>query len=165
ASDLLENFGGHAHAAGLLVREENLPALRRRLNEHAAATACLAAPEPCLHADLELGAESISLELCDELAALEPFGAGWPDPVFVTRDLRVVGDPRVMKERHLKFNVNTPAGRVYEAVWWGGVERAAATPRPGRRIELAYAVEANTWNGHRRLQLSVKDMKEVTGDE
>ncbi|HEV3471349.1 MAG TPA: single-stranded-DNA-specific exonuclease RecJ [Pyrinomonadaceae bacterium] len=162
AADLLESFGGHAHAAGLVVREENLPALRRRLNEHAARAACLAAPEPCLHADLELEPEAISLELCDELSALEPFGAGWPDPVFVTRDLRVVGEPRVMKERHLKFNVNTPAGRVHEAVWWGGVERATATPRPGRRIELAYAVEANTWNGHRRLQLSVKDLKEVS---
>jgi single-stranded-DNA-specific exonuclease len=164
-ADLLENFGGHAHAAGLLVREEKLPALRRRLNEHAAASPCLAAPEPCLHADLELDPEEISLGLCDELAALEPFGAGWPEPVFVTRDLRVVAEPRVMKERHLKFNVNTAGGRVYEAVWWGGVEKLTATPRPGRRIELAYTVEANTWNGHRRLQLSVKDLKEVMSDE
>ncbi|HWS54775.1 MAG TPA: single-stranded-DNA-specific exonuclease RecJ, partial [Pyrinomonadaceae bacterium] len=160
AADLLETFGGHAHAAGLLVREENLPALRRRLNEHAAGAACAAAPDPCLHADMELDAESVSLELCDELGALEPFGAGWPEPVFVTRNLRVVGDPRVMKERHLKFNVNTPGGRVYEAVWWGGVEKSTATPRPGRRIELAYAVEANRWNGQRRLQLSVRDLKE-----
>jgi single-stranded-DNA-specific exonuclease len=162
ASDLLENFGGHAHAAGLLVREENLPALRQRLNEHAASVACVAAPEPCLHADLELHADDISLGLCEQLSALEPFGQGWPEPVFVTRNLRVVGEPRVMKERHYKFNVNTETGRVYEAVWWGGVEKSTATPRPGSRIELAYTVEANNWNGHTRLQLSVKDLKEVS---
>ena len=164
SADLLETFGGHAHAAGLLVREENLPALRQRLNEHAARDACLAPPEPCLHADLELGAESISLELCEELGALEPFGAGWPEPVFVTRDLRVVGEPRVIKDRHLKFNVNTAAGRVHEAIWWGGVEKSTATPRPGGRIELAYTVEVNTWSGHRRLQLSVKDLKAVNSE-
>jgi len=165
ASDLLETFGGHAHAAGLVVREEKLPLLRRRLNEHAAQAPCLAPPEPCLHADLELAAEHISLELCDELSALEPFGQGWPEPVFVTRDLRVVGEPRVMKERHYKFNVNTASGRVHEAVWWGGVEKCTATPRPGQRIELAYTVEANNWNGRRRLQLSVKDLKEVISDK
>jgi single-stranded-DNA-specific exonuclease len=164
-ADLLETFGGHAHAAGLLVREENLPALRRRLNEHAASVPCLAAPEPCLHADLEIDPEDISLGLCDELAALEPFGAGWPEPVFVTGDLRVVAEPRVLKERHLKFNVNTAGGRVHEAVWWGGVEKCTATPRPGQRIELAYTVEANTWNGNRRLQLSVKDLKESLGSK
>jgi single-stranded-DNA-specific exonuclease len=159
ASDLLEAFGGHAHAAGLLVREEKLPLLRERLNAHAAGVACLAAPEPCLHADLELAPERISLGLCEELRALEPFGQGWPEPVFVTRGLRVVSEPRVLKERHYKFNVNTEAGRVYEAVWWGGVEKSTATPRPGPRIELAYTVEANNWNGHTRLQLSVKDLK------
>ncbi|PYS76845.1 MAG: single-stranded-DNA-specific exonuclease RecJ [Acidobacteria bacterium] len=160
-ADLLEAFGGHAHAAGLAVRRENVAELRRRLNENAARLLCETDGVPCLEVDLELPPDALSLELCAELEALEPFGAGWPRPVFVTRGLRVVGEPRVVKERHLKFNVNTRDGRVHDCIWWGGTERTTATPRPGQSIELAYAVEANCWNGHTRLQLVVEDLKAV----
>jgi single-stranded-DNA-specific exonuclease len=158
-ADLLEAFGGHAHAAGLSVRRENVAELRRRLNEHASRVACAGDDgAPCLEYDLELPADALSLELCSELEALEPFGAGWPKPVFVTRDLRVVGEPRVLKERHLKFGV-LAGGRVHDCIWWGGAERETATPGPGAGIELAYSVEANCWNGNTRLQLVVEDLK------
>jgi single-stranded-DNA-specific exonuclease len=159
-ADLLEAFGGHAHAAGLSVRRENVAELRRRLNEHAARLPCAEGGGPCLEYDAELPAASLSLDLCAEFEALEPFGAGWPRPVFVTRDLRVVGQPRVLKERHLKFGVQAPGGRVHDAIWWGWAERETATPRPGASIELAYSVEANCWNGNTRLQLVVEDLKE-----
>ncbi len=158
-ADILEAFGGHAHAAGLGVRRENVAELRRRLNEHAARLTGGEPAEPVLEYDLELSGDALGLDLCAELEALEPFGAGWPRPVFVTRGLRVVGEPRVLKERHLKFGV-AAGGRVHDCIWWGGAERAAATPRPGARIELAYSVEANCWNGNTRLQLVVEDLKE-----
>jgi single-stranded-DNA-specific exonuclease len=165
SADALEQFGGHAHAAGLVVRREKVAELRRRLNEYAAALPCVgdatADAGPCLHADLELPSAAVSLGLCRELDALEPFGAGWPRPVFVTRGLTVQGEPRVMKERHLKFNVRDREGRTHEAVWWGGAEASSATPRHGLGIELAYSVEANEWNGAARLQLVVEDMKVV----
>ena len=160
-ADLLEGFGGHAHAAGLGIRRENVSELRRRLNEFAAGVVCEEQEGvACLEYDAELPAGVLDLELCNELEALEPHGAGWPRPVFVTRGLRVVGEPRVVKEKHLKFNVNTTEGRVHECIWWRAAERNAATPRPGECIELAYSMEANCWNGRTRLQLVVEDMKE-----
>ncbi|HVF28325.1 MAG TPA: single-stranded-DNA-specific exonuclease RecJ [Pyrinomonadaceae bacterium] len=159
-ADLFESFGGHAHAAGLSIRRENVGELRRRLNEHAAARLSIQDFVPAVLIDAELSAESLRLELFDDLCSLEPFGAGWPRPVFTTRDLRVVGEPRVVKERHLKLRVAGSDGRAHEAIWWGGVERAAATPTPGARIELAYTLEANTWRDETKLQLVVEDMKE-----
>jgi single-stranded-DNA-specific exonuclease len=159
-ADLLEGFGGHAHAAGLGIRREQVSELRRRLNEYAADVVCEDEKGvPCLEYDVELPPEALDLELCNELEALEPHGAGWPRPIFITRGLRVVGEPRVMKEKHLKFNVNTSEGRVHECIWWRAAERKAATPRPGECIELAYVMEANSWNGRTRLQLVVEDLK------
>ncbi len=159
-ADLLDGFGGHAHAAGLAVRRENVAELRRRLNEHA--TVMLREEDfiPIVNVDMELPADALSLELCDELGALEPFGAGWPNPIFSTRNLRVVAEPRVMKERHLKLHVAGADGRTHEAVWWGGAEKTTATPRAGDRIEMAYRLEANTWRDKCRLQLVVEDIKE-----
>ncbi len=159
-ADLLDGFGGHAHAAGLAVRRENVAELRRRLNEHAAVMLREEDFIPIVNVDMELPADALSLELCDELGALEPFGAGWPNPIFSTRNLRVVAEPRVMKERHLKLHVAGADGRTHEAVWWGGAEKTTATPRAGDRIEMAYRLEANTWRDKCRLQLVVEDIKE-----
>ena len=161
-ADLFDGFGGHAHAAGLAIRRENVPELRRRLSEHAAHAALSAGPAgiaPAVEVDAELSPESLSLELYGELSELEPYGAGWPRPVFLTRGLRVVGEPRVLKERHLKFGVAGDDGRVTGCIWWGGAESITATPRPGERIELAYTLESNTWREETHLQLCVEDMR------
>lgn len=158
-ADLFESFGGHAHAAGLSIRRENVAELRRRLNEHAAALLTPEELEPVLHIDAEIASADLSLELFADLGALEPYGAGWPRPVFVTRGLRVVGEPRVIKERHLKIIVAGGDGRVHEALWWSGVEECTATPRPGQSIELAYTLDTNTWRDETKLQLVIEDVK------
>lgn len=159
-ADLFESFGGHAHAAGLAIRRERVGELRRRLNEHAASHLIVEDFVPTVSIDTELTADELHLDLFDDLCALEPFGAGWPRPVFMTRGLRVVGAPRIIKERHLKFAVAGADGRALDAIWWGGVERAPATPAIGENIELAYTLDANTWRGETKLQLVVEDMKE-----
>jgi single-stranded-DNA-specific exonuclease len=158
-SDLLEQFGGHSHAAGLLIRRERIPELRRRLNEHAASRLSDEALVPALRVDAELPAESLTLRLAEELRQLEPFGAGNPRPTFMTRNLRLASEPRVMKERHLKMYVAGADNRRLEAVWWDGVGEIEQTITTGARIELAYTVEPNTWQGETRLQLCVKDMR------
>src|SRR3989454_7752111 len=83
--DLLDKFGGHSHAAGLAIRRERIPELRRRLNEHAAS--CLTEEDltPALNIDAEVSARALGFQLSQGLRALEPFGAGNPRPVFSTR--------------------------------------------------------------------------------
>ena len=106
--DLLEKFGGHSHAAGLSIRRGQIPEFRRRLNEHAAS--CLTEQDlvPTLNIDAEVQPRELSFQLSQELGALEPFGAGNPRPVFVTRGFRVMSEPQIIKEQHLKLRV---AGR------------------------------------------------------
>ena len=58
-ADLLEAFGGHAHAAGLAVRRENVAELRRRLNEHAARVLCEGDGAGVVEYDMELEAEAL----------------------------------------------------------------------------------------------------------
>src|SRR5437868_3500231 len=89
-ADLFTSFGGHAQAAGLVIQRERIEELRRRLHEHASEHLTEADCQPTLHVDAELPAAALTLELAHELERLEPFGAQWPAPVFVTRSLRVV---------------------------------------------------------------------------
>lgn len=158
--DLFERFGGHAQAAGLVVQRTNIPELRRRFAAHAAEMLGTLPAPPTLDIDFRLDAQDISLQLARDLRVLEPFGMTWSKPVFATSDLRVNGEPRVMKERHLKLRLTDREGKSFEAVWWGALDTgAAATPADGDRIELAYSLEQNFWQGRERLQLVVKDLK------
>nr|MBA3321326.1 single-stranded-DNA-specific exonuclease RecJ [Pyrinomonadaceae bacterium] len=158
-AELFDSFGGHAQAAGLVIRRQHIDELRRRLNEHASYLILDEDSQPTLYIDAELPVESLSLALCEDLQRLEPFGAQWPCPIFLTRDLRVVREPRVLKERHLKLFVAGADNKPFDALWWGGAERATATPRAGDRIELAHAVETNTWRDETRVQLIVQDIR------
>jgi len=157
--DLLDKFGGHSHAAGLSIRRECLPEFRRRLNEHAAS--CLTEDDltPAISIDAEVAATELSFGLSKELRMLEPFGAGNPRPVFVTRGLRVIGEPQVLKEQHLKLRVAGEDNRPFEAIWWRGLEEADVRPQANQRIDLAYEFEAHPWMGDIRLQLNVRDLK------
>ncbi|MGB7923027.1 MAG: single-stranded-DNA-specific exonuclease RecJ [Pyrinomonadaceae bacterium] len=159
-ADLFEQFGGHSHAAGLRIKRDRIPELRRRLNEHAASHLGDEDLVPALHIDAELPAESLTLSLAEELGALEPFGAGNPRPLFVTRGLRLVAEPRIIKEKHLKLRLaSAGGGRPLDAIWWDGLAEMERTLNTNTRIELAYTVEPNTWQGETRLQLCVKDMR------
>jgi single-stranded-DNA-specific exonuclease len=160
-ADLFVQFGGHSHAAGLTIKRECIEELRRRLNEHAATNLKHDDLVPVLRIDAELPADGVTLKLAEELRLLEPLGAGNPQPVFLTRELRLVAEPRVLKERHLKMRVACPDGRTIDAIWWGGAEELihGQTLRAGARIELAYTLELNTWQGETRLQMCVQDIR------
>jgi single-stranded-DNA-specific exonuclease len=159
--ELFEQFGGHAAAAGMKIRNESIDALRERLDQYAKLTLSDDQLIPELKIDAHVSSETLSLGMVEELKRLEPFGAGNPKPVFVTKDLTIDEEPFVMKEKHLKLKLTTSTRKRFEAVWWDGVERSKGrTLARGNRIELAYTPEANVWQGNTRLQLVVEDLRE-----
>jgi single-stranded-DNA-specific exonuclease len=159
-SELFEQFGGHAAAAGMKIKIENIPLLRERLNRYAIEAISEDELTPVLRIDAPVSSQTMNLSLVDELAAFEPFGAGNSKPVFATSGLTVRDEPFVMKDKHLKLKLYDGDRRLFEAVWWDGVERSKGrTPRAGQCIEIAYTPEANVWQGNRSLQLVVEDIR------
>src|SRR6266850_293094 len=156
-ADLFEKFGGHSHAAGITMKQDRIGELRRRLNEHAAS--CLTEEDlrPCVYIDAELPTEEAKFELIAELQALEPYGAGNARPVFLARNLCILGEPRLIGQRHLKLSVAGPKGRPLETIWWNGAERMSAV-RNG--VDMAYTIETSNWTGETFLQLSVQDIRQ-----
>ena len=158
--ELFEQFGGHAAAAGMKVKSERIEALREALNAYAETSLTDAHLQPELKIDARVSPQTLTLKLVNELAMLEPFGAGNPKPVFVTNGLVIREEPHVMKEKHLKLWLDAGSGQRFEAVWWDGVDRSKGrTLTPGSRIELAYTAEANVWQSNVRLQLVVEDIR------
>lgn len=159
-ADLFEQYGGHAAAAGMQIRPENIEELSERLNRHARENLAEESLIPLVTIDAPVSSATLTLELTEDLKKLEPFGQGNPKPVFSTPGLTLADDPWVMKDKHLKLKLMDREGRHFEAVWWDGVDRSKDVElAAGNAYELAHTPEPNTWRGTTRLQLNLKDIR------
>lgn len=152
--DLLVRYGGHAMAAGFTVRNENLPALQARLKAIAATELAQIELMPTLNVDAEASLSEMNLKLAEDLAQLAPFGYGNREPVFVSRNLGV-REARVVGTDHLKLTLND-GQIVMDAI---AFRQGSWLEQLPPRIDVAYQLEAQVWNGKPRLQLNIKDIK------
>ena len=158
-ADLFEKFGGHSHAAGITIKPERIDVLRKRLNEHAASCLSDEDLEHSVAIDMELTADQITFQMARELQSLEPYGAGNPPPVFMTKNLRCLSEPTVIKDRHLKMRLAGSNNRPTEAIWWNCIESGEPTPQVQGSIEVAYTIETTVWKDEFKLQLNVQDLR------
>ncbi|MCA1586695.1 MAG: DHHA1 domain-containing protein [Acidobacteria bacterium] len=155
---LLARFGGHKQAAGLQLDAARVRELRHAINAYAIERLGPEDLRPRLWLDGPLTFGHISSQVASELNALAPFGAGNPRPVFHTTPVEVVDGPRKLKERHLKMSFRQD-GRTFRAIAWNGAEREAALTALRARVELAYTLEENEFQGNRYLELRVEDFR------
>jgi len=161
-ADHLVQFGGHAAAAGLTVTAENLPALLAQLTADADQLLPATPPEPELEIDLVLLPADISLGTVTALGRLAPFGTGNEAPIFMARDCRVNRVRAIGRDgSHLKLEL-TSGGVSHDAVWWREGDRAAQIS-VGDRLDAAFSLESNTWNGRTRAQLRLEDLRSAAG--
>ena len=115
-------FGGHAMAAGLSMREEDIEALRGELNRN-----CRLCEEdfvPRVHIDVPMPLVYADEELAGELELLEPFGVGNPKPLFAQKELIFQAGVRMGANKSFaRFKVKTPEGAVKQLVYFGDLER------------------------------------------
>jgi single-stranded-DNA-specific exonuclease len=158
--ELFVRYGGHSAAAGFTIANERLPELEQRLLRYAEAR-LPDQPDPTLdiHAEAPLGA--LTWELHEQLAALEPFGQANPQPVLISRRVRVSGAwAKGAEGQHLKLRLDDGhGGPSFDAIAFRLGHLAAHFQRP-RSIDIAYTLEVNEWNGSKTLQLNVKDFRQ-----
>jgi len=150
----LLRYGGHSHAAGLSIAQEELERFALSFDEAAAGALDADALIPSTPYDLELCAEQIDLALPGELERLKPFGMGNPEPLFLLRGARISGS-RALKGGHLKLQLSC-GGRSFEAIGFGLAEKGAGLTR----VDLLCSPGINVWNGKSSLQLTVKDLRQ-----
>ncbi len=155
---LLEGFGGHELAAGLTIREENIPSFReamcRLVSQYSHGRPMVSAVD--VDAEIEHCALLSDREV-DALSLLEPFGAGNPKPVFLLRSVCVLSRGDVGGGRHLKLKVRRD-GVVLDAIFFSA-NTAACGVSPGDRLDLIFTPQINEYRGARAVQLQVCDLR------
>lgn len=154
-ADLLTRFGGHPMAAGFTVPNENLTALNERLVELARAALDVEVLAPSICVDVQVNLNELNWKVMEDLQGLAPFGKGNPSPTFLTRGVRLLECRRAGNE-HLRLKLHD--GRLtWPAVAFGlgGIDKLP----PDCRLDIIYRLTVDNWDGQRKLQLEIEDLR------
>jgi single-stranded-DNA-specific exonuclease len=159
--DLLENFGGHMYAAGLSLKEENIPAFTERFEQFVVENILPEQTYPQIEVDAILEFKDITPKFFRVLKQFGPFGPGNMKPVFVSKKVFDYGTSRLVgkEQEHLKLElVDSSSENVMNGIAFRMHEYndhlKALNP-----LDICYTLEENTFNGNTTIQLMIRDIK------
>jgi single-stranded-DNA-specific exonuclease len=160
SSEYLVEAGGHPMAAGFTVETVKIEEFKRRILEEAEKQITDDILEKSLKIDLKLPLGLINLGLWKEISKLAPFGLGNPEPVFaseaVVKDKRKVGSTG----KHLKMILGFDKAGFVEGIGFNLGEKAEEITL-GDKIEIAFSVTLNEWNGNKKIEVKIKDIRKI----
>lgn len=154
----LEGFGGHALAAGLQIREDNIADFQQAFEKQIGRTTAPESLVPVLQIDSELDFAAISDDLIDELEALMPFGTGNPEPLFLARNVKVV-NARMVGGNHRRMVLSQLSG--YQSVTIQAIH-FNVNDENARKFHfdwMVFKLQWNRWNGKKTAQIVVEDVE------
>lgn len=154
--DLIEKFGGHAMAAGLSIKQENLARFQQAFSEQVSA---VLRPEDLHNINETDGAvdeEYMTIEASEIFKYASPWGQLFPEPVF--DDVFKVMNWRIVGEKHLKLDLlKTESGACYSAIAFNKTDEDL--PAGDDDIRVVYRLDVNEFRGKRSLQLIVQHIE------
>lgn len=152
SDDIITKGGGHKLAAGVTLPTANIDAFRKRVNDFYTQLklknqAALLLPLADTHAELE----DLNEKLLSDLATLEPYGSGNPQPIVRLNNVLVMNLRRMGESnQHVKITVKNDSGRTIDALAFSAPQHFFV--EPGTRIDVWCSVELNEWNGNRTVE-------------
>lgn len=159
-ADFLSAFGGHAKAAGFSVDRDKIEPLRKKLIGLAEEKLGKEKLDSQIKIETEVSLEDLNFRLYQRIKRFEPFGMANPQPVLAVQQVKPVNVRTVGKEsQHLKFQVaSQTSGLTLDAIGFG-MGQLTGQLSAEEPISLAANLLLDEWNGQKKLQLRVKDLK------
>ena len=156
----LEQFGGHKYAAGMTLKEENYEAFKAAFEKEVRNTISSELLIPEIEIDAEINLSDISPKLIRVLNQFEPFGPENMTPVFMTKNIKDTGYPKLLgkEEEHLKLFVKQENSEGFGAIafFMGSKLNQISNQKP---FDAIYCIDENEFKGTVTVQLRIKDFK------
>ena len=153
ADDIVLRGGGHSAAAGVTLETAQIPAFRRRVNEFYDSLNLINQTsflQP--HADVEIkDFAEITEELVEQIARMEPFGNGNPEPILKITRVVVAGVRRMgANGQHVKIALRDAGEKTLQVLAFNAPE--SFFREPGDEIAAWFQPNINEWNGVRTVE-------------
>lgn len=157
-AELLEQYGGHTHAAGLTLQLDNVKPFADKFESVVQKNIVERSLTPEIEYDAEIPLRTITPKFFSVLKQFSPFGPGNMNPVFMSKNVWEVGDVMIVGNNHLKMSITQEeGGRIFKAIGFGLGEYYEKVAQ-GISFDMCYTIEENHYNGHVNLQLNIKDI-------
>ncbi|MBS0628129.1 MAG: single-stranded-DNA-specific exonuclease RecJ, partial [Verrucomicrobia bacterium] len=155
SSHLLEDFGGHNFAAGLSIKEENIPAFTESFI--AAANACLKDQDVLtkLSIDAKLHFKDLTFDFMESFSLLEPFGHENPPPIL-SCSAKQIWPPKIVGKTHLKLYLEEN-DRLLEGIGFGMSNRKSRLCKKNLTLDIAFTPHINNFLNKSSIQLQIRD--------
>lgn len=156
--DLLDKFGGHALAAGLALKTENIEAFSEKINKYGKDVMGDTNPVPEIRIDCRVSPSTLTIDKIKMLSSMEPFGQGNEEPIFSIDRAKILTSMQIGEEKnHLRLQIQK--GECVLSCIAFRMGEYIDELSPGSLIDVAFTPEINTYNGRRSVQLRVRDIK------
>jgi single-stranded-DNA-specific exonuclease len=154
---LLIEFGGHKHAAGVTLKEENIPALREAIDEiaHSKVSTEMLIPEIVVDAELQLN--ELSPRFFEVLKRFAPYGYANTKPMFYAKNVQSANGVKIVGGNHLKLRT-VQSNFVIDAIGFNLGHKLKHCTN-GKPFSICFNLEENTYNGSSSPQISIKDIR------
>lgn len=154
---LLIQYGGHCHAAGLEIDVKNIDELRILVNEIAKNELVKDELQPEIEVDMEIGFDELTPTFSKIISFFEPFGPGNPQPVFTTRNVKIVDDVRFTKTDAHIFKISDGiSDKAWNAIYYNS-KKLEGQIFKGAVCDICYSFDKNFKNGYTKF--IIKDIK------
>ncbi len=155
---LFDSLGGHPMAAGFSIKPDKLIELQEKLKSLGEKHVIDQYLVRNLDIDMQIPIKFVDLSLFKTVSVLEPFGLGNEEPVFSSSELSIASIDKVGRDaQHLSLKLYED-GKTYKAIWFGAGDRAGEF-KTGDKVDIAYTLNYNEYNGKISIDLMVKDIK------
>ena len=154
ASHLLNHFGGHTLAAGFGLDSENIDDFKKAVQDYAKTVEM---PFATVALDCKLKPEFISADVLDVISALEPFGAGNPQPMFGLFGMTLTSVQPIGGGKHLRLSLRR--GNATVSALYFGVTLNDFPYDEGDILDLAVRLEKNEYMGQTKVSIYIKDVR------
>lgn len=157
-SDLLEQFGGHKYAAGLLLKPENISALQERFEEIVANSISDSLLVQEISIDATLTLDKITPRFFRILKQFAPFGPLNQAPIFLAKNVQLCNQAHVVGDKHLKMAVRQGQSQEFDCIGFGLAEHYDLV-NCGTGFDICFSIEENEWKDKKTVQLNIKGIR------
>lgn len=157
-ADRLERYGGHAQAAGLTIKEENIRDFAENMLKYATEEISDEDLEKTLAIELELSEELINKNTLEMINQFGPFGFGNKEPIVSIKSVKVANAKRVGNGGdHLKLTLRKDVSTI-DAIGFNIGEKFAKI-KSGDIVNIAGYLDLNKFMGVESIQLKIVDIQ------
>lgn len=156
----LLGYGGHFAAAGMTLDPKNIEQFSKKFEEVVAETIEPRFLIPELEADAIARFTDIDFQTYRIIEQMEPFGPENYKPVFISQLVYDTGYSKLLKEKHLRLFLRQ-GELIFSCIAFNMPDKWALI-QSGRPMDIAYTLDVNEWNGEKKLQLKILDIREST---